>query len=130
MDYNYSHYGSGMSLDTQTGDNGWEFAYEALNKVDSLYPNLNWADYDWDGDGEVENLYLIYAGYGQATGGSSSTLWPAQTNFDDYNRLRCILRLSTVQRQLRRRENQYASPMVTSYMATAATTASRREWVR
>lgn len=85
MDYNYSHYGSGMSLDTQTGDNGWEFAYEALNKVDSLYPNLNWADYDWDGDGEVENLYLIYAGYGQATGGSSSTLWPAQTNFDDYN---------------------------------------------
>lgn len=64
----------------------WAFAYEVLNKVHAKYPNLNWADYDWNGDGEVENLYIIYAGYGAATGGSqSTTIWPAQTNFDDYN---------------------------------------------
>lgn len=83
MEYDYSHYGGSSS--SGDDDNGWEFAYEALMKVDSIYPELNWHDYDWDGDGEVENLYLIYAGYGQATGGPASTLWPAQTNFDDYN---------------------------------------------
>lgn len=83
MDYSYNHYGGNGSF--SNGDNGWEFAYEALSKVYEQYPDLNWSDYDWDGDGEVENLYLIYAGYGEATGGASETLWPAQTNFDDYN---------------------------------------------
>lgn len=82
MDYNYSHYG-GSSSDAND-ENPWEFAHEAITKVDSLY-DVDWAEYDWDGDGEVENLYIIYAGYGQATGGINSTLWPAQTNFDDYN---------------------------------------------
>lgn len=67
-------------------DNTWSFAYEVLNKIHDQYPNLNWADYDWDGDGEVENLYIIYAGYGAATGGNrNSYIWPAQTNFDSYN---------------------------------------------
>lgn len=85
LDYDYSHYGGANSTYFQNGDNSWEFAYEAITKADSINTDLNWADYDWDGDGEVENLYIIYAGYGEATGGSSNTLWPAQTNFDDYN---------------------------------------------
>lgn len=32
--------------------------------------------YDWDGDGEVEQVFILYAGYGEATGGESWTIWP------------------------------------------------------
>ena len=38
--------------------------YEACKLVDS---QVNFADYDWDGDGEVDQVYLIYAGYGEAS---------------------------------------------------------------
>lgn len=33
---------------------------------------VNFADYDWDGDGEADQVYLIYAGYGEAS--NSNTL--------------------------------------------------------
>ncbi len=41
---------------------------------------VNFADYDWDGDGEVDQVYVIYAGYGQAQGASSFTIWPHEWN--------------------------------------------------
>ena len=37
---------------------------------------INWADYDSDNDGYVDFVYVIYAGMGQADGGSSETIWP------------------------------------------------------
>lgn len=37
---------------------------------------INWADYDSDNDGKVDFVYLIYAGKGQADGGSAETIWP------------------------------------------------------
>lgn len=77
LDYGYAHYGA--------DDDYWEFGAEAIQKAADMRPDLNWSDYDWNGDGEVENLYIVYAGYGEATGGSSSTIWPAQTSFDEYN---------------------------------------------
>ena len=46
---------------------------EALKKADS---EVNFADYDWDGDGEVDQVYVVYAGKGEADGGSSNTIWP------------------------------------------------------
>lgn len=39
---------------------------------------INFADYDWDGDGEAEMVICIYAGYGEAQGGASTTIWPHQ----------------------------------------------------
>ena len=46
---------------------------EALQLVDS---QVNFANYDWDGDDEVEQVYVVYAGQGEADGGASSTIWP------------------------------------------------------
>ncbi|MBR1788889.1 MAG: M6 family metalloprotease domain-containing protein [Bacteroidaceae bacterium] len=46
---------------------------EALKLVDS---QVNYANYDWDGDGEVEQVYVVYAGQGEADGGSDDTIWP------------------------------------------------------
>ena len=48
---------------------------EACKLVDG---KVNFKDYDWDGDGEVEQIYIIYTGYGEASGGASNTIWPHQ----------------------------------------------------
>ena len=37
---------------------------------------INWADYDSDNDGSIDFVYVIYAGKGQADGGTSETIWP------------------------------------------------------
>lgn len=47
--------------------------YEACQLVDD---QVNFEDYDWDGDGYVDQVYVIYAGYGEATGGDEDTIWP------------------------------------------------------
>lgn len=36
----------------------------------------DFSQYDWDGDGEVEQVFVIYAGYGEAQGAPASTIWP------------------------------------------------------
>lgn len=46
---------------------------EALKLADS---QVNYANYDWDGDKEVEQVYVVYAGKGEADGGDASTIWP------------------------------------------------------
>lgn len=47
---------------------------EAVKLAD---PQVNYADYDWDGDGWVDQVYVIYAGYGEAAQGSDeNTIWP------------------------------------------------------
>ena len=38
--------------------------------------NLNFRDYDWDGDGEVDQVFILYAGKGEADGGAANTIWP------------------------------------------------------
>ena len=48
-------------------------AYEACLMADSV---VNFADYDWDGDGEVDQVFVIYAGYAEAQGGAPETIWP------------------------------------------------------
>ena len=46
---------------------------EACQQADA---DVNFADYDWDGDGYVDQVFVVYAGKGEADGGSSSTIWP------------------------------------------------------
>ena len=53
---------------------------EALLLADSL---VNYADYDWDGDGTVEQVYLVYAGKGEADGGAPETIWPHEYSLSD-----------------------------------------------
>ena len=47
---------------------------EAAKLADDI---VDYKDYDWDGDGEVENFYVLYAGEGEAyTGSDPNTIWP------------------------------------------------------
>jgi M6 family metalloprotease-like protein len=44
---------------------------------------VNFADYDWDGDGEVDEVFVVYAGKGEADTGSKSYIWPHMWTFDE-----------------------------------------------
>lgn len=47
---------------------------EACNLAD---PDVDFSLYDWDDDGEVDQVYVIYAGYGEAFQGADvNTIWP------------------------------------------------------
>ncbi len=73
LDHPYSYYGapSGNEADS----NAPQMVIDACNAVKG---QVNFADYDWDNDGEVEQVYIVYAGEGQATGGDENTIWPHQ----------------------------------------------------
>ncbi len=49
--------------------------YEACKLVDD---QVDFSKYDWDGDGEVDQVFLIYAGYGEASASRiyPETIWP------------------------------------------------------
>lgn len=53
-----------------------EMVAEACKLVDS---QVNFKDYDWDGDGEVDQVYVIYAGHGEHAGASDDTIWPHES---------------------------------------------------
>ena len=36
----------------------------------------DWKQYDWDSDGFVDQVYVVYAGKGEADGGEETTIWP------------------------------------------------------
>ncbi len=69
MSHNYSYYGDNDEA------NAPEMIKEACQGVDSL---VNFANYDWDGDGEVEEVFVLYAGHGQADYDSNNDdlIWP------------------------------------------------------
>lgn len=49
---------------------------------------VNFADYDWNGDGEAEMVTVIYAGYGEAQSSNPRHIWPHQwylSDAHDYN---------------------------------------------
>lgn len=69
MSHDYSYYGRNGEARAP------EMIREACQGVDSL---INFADYDWDGDGEVEEVFVLYAGHGQADYDTDNDdlIWP------------------------------------------------------
>lgn len=74
MSNNYGYYG---------GDGAYqkdEKVYEMIKEAcDGIQNQVNLKDYDWDGDGEADQVFFLYAGLGQASGGSASTIWPHES---------------------------------------------------
>ena len=73
LSQNMAYYGGPTSGDSDNMSHILEMVAEACQKADA---QVNFADYDWDGDGEVDQVYLVYAGYGEASGGGVNTIWP------------------------------------------------------
>lgn len=76
---NYGYYGSD-DLNGYHDINVREMIVEACQLADEL---VNYQDYDWDNDGEVDQVFIIYAGYGQATGGPATTIWPHESHLTE-----------------------------------------------
>ena len=74
LNHEYAYYGapSGSSTDVRPSD----MVYDACRLAD---PDVNFTDYDWDGDGYVEQVYVLFAGLGQAAGGDENTIWPHES---------------------------------------------------
>ncbi len=47
-----------------------------------LDDEVDFSQYDRDGDGEVDNVYLFYAGYGQNDTGRVNTIWPHSADIE------------------------------------------------
>lgn len=41
---------------------------------------LDFTPYDWDDDGQVDQVFVIYAGYGENYGASDDTIWPHESS--------------------------------------------------
>ena len=67
MKHYLAYYGS--NNDAKAG----EMIKEACEGANSM---VNYHDYDWDNDGEVDQVFVLYAGYGQATSGVAEQVWP------------------------------------------------------
>lgn len=52
--------------------------YMVKHACELLDDKINFADYDLDNDGKVDNIFVIYAGQGEASEGASYTVWPHQ----------------------------------------------------
>ena len=68
---NRAYYGANNSNDDDVKPAA--MVVEAVKLVDNM---VNFADYDWDSDGYVDQVYVVYAGKGEADGGSEDTIWP------------------------------------------------------
>ena len=51
-----------------------EMVVEAVKLAKNMVSD--WSQYDWDGNGEVDQVMIIYAGEGEADGGDEDTIWP------------------------------------------------------
>lgn len=71
LERNYSYYG-GNNLSGNDLRPG-QMVAEACMAADG---QINFSDYDWDGDGIVEQVFVLYAGQGEADGGAANTIWP------------------------------------------------------
>ena len=67
---NMSYYGANDSYGNDVKPR--ELVTEAVNAANS---QANYANYDNDGDGSVDGVYVIYAGYGEEAGGGANAIW-------------------------------------------------------
>lgn len=68
---NYNYYGqnNASNSDSHVGTLVAWACKEVKDKVD-------FHDYDWDGDGYADQVFVLYAGLGEASGGDAKTVWP------------------------------------------------------
>lgn len=72
LDKNYAYYGEDYQEEGNDRYSG-NVIIEACKKMDS---EIDFTQYDWNGDGDVDFVYVVYAGKGQADGGDANTIWP------------------------------------------------------
>ena len=76
LSQNYGYYG--QNRDEYKGDRyAGTMVAEACYSVNDY---INFKDYDWDNDGIVETVFVVYAGYGENASTDASTIWPHKSS--------------------------------------------------
>ena len=71
LDQPYNYYGQNIN---GSDANPRQMIIDACKKADTL--GIDFSEYDTDGDGYVDNVFVYYAGYNEAEGGPSDAVWP------------------------------------------------------
>ena len=76
--HNYAYYGA----NDDDGDDlrPQDMVVEMCQAADA---EVNFADYDWDGDGEVDEVFVLYAGKGEADSDIKNAIWPHMWTLDE-----------------------------------------------
>ena len=82
LDHNMSYYGA----PTSDGDNDTlpaQMVLDAVRKADTL--GVDFSLFDNDTNDIIDNVFIYYAGYAEAQGASSNTIWPHQWSVGIWN---------------------------------------------
>lgn len=72
----YGYYGRNIDIVSGADANPREMVIEACRYADDF---VNFKDYDWNNDGEVDQVFIVYAGYGEHSGAPGNTIWPHES---------------------------------------------------
>lgn len=69
----YEFYGANNPDRNNNDKNPGKMISEAVTFASTEF---DFTQYDWDGDREVDQVFVVYAGQGEANGGDANTIWP------------------------------------------------------
>lgn len=75
-----AYYGENTSSSSASDANPRDMVREAVQMAKADNPSLDFAQFDNDGDGEIDNTYIIYAGYSEASTANDNDIWPHSWN--------------------------------------------------
>lgn len=78
LDHDYAYYGANKNGQKGNDVRYYLFVEESITKA--FNDSVDLSVYDSNADGDVDFVYIIYAGMGEANGGDSNTLWPKELN--------------------------------------------------
>ena len=68
---NFAYYGA----NNEDGEDG-KAAEMVIDACAAVGPEIDFSNYDYDGDGEVENVFVFYAGPNESEGAGDNYIWP------------------------------------------------------
>lgn len=74
---NYSYYGGPIN---GQDDNPTALGEMVISACEAIDNDIDFTNYDWDGDGEVDQVFILYAGHGEASWDDPNTIWPHEWN--------------------------------------------------
>ncbi len=72
-----SYYGGNDANGTDR--NPWDMVVHSMKQLDDT---VDFSIYDMDGDGYLDNVFVIYAGQGEASSGIAETVWPHSSKLE------------------------------------------------
>lgn len=73
-----SYYGSNINNDPGNDAFPEQMVVEACNEAEKS--GISFAEYDQNGDGVIDNIFVVYAGYDEARGASADAIWSHASN--------------------------------------------------